>query len=108
MMAELPRPIMYLPQLQGWNTGRGMVLILRAIGRAVRQNCPGRGVIVVFGSAPCHLTAPVLDEFRASRMMALLVPPGLTSVLQPLDTHVFGPFKRRLAELQTQLRQVEP
>ena len=35
---------------------------------------------------------------RALHIHPVIIPPGTTGILQPLDTHVFGPFKRKLEE----------
>ena len=60
------------------------------------QTC---NVILVVDMAPCHVHPAVFARARRKGIRMLLIPAGLTGVLQPLDTHVFRQFRRRLEAL---------
>ena len=49
------------------------------------QNCP-RGVFLVVDMASCHLHPSLLAVVRSQSLRMVLVPAGLTSTLQPLDS----------------------
>jgi hypothetical protein len=51
-------------------------------------------------AASFHKTEAILDFIRQSTplMTIAFIPPGLTSLMQPLDTAVNGPFKTLLQE----------
>jgi hypothetical protein len=56
--------------------------------------------LIVMDAALFHKTENILDFIRNSEppMTIALIPPGLTSLVQPLDTAVNGPFKQLLRE----------
>jgi hypothetical protein len=60
----------------------------------------GETSLIVMDAASFHKTEAILDFIRNSEapMMTALIPPGLTSLLQSLDTAVNGPFKQLLQE----------
>ena len=54
--------------------------------------------VVLMDALRAHLTTHVLDVFSSCRMLPCIVPSGMTDNMQPLDTHVFSPFKNALRE----------
>jgi hypothetical protein len=67
----------------------------------VAQNAIGsEEILIVMDAASFHKTETILDFIRNSEppMTTALIPPRLTSLVQPLDTAVNGPFKKLLQE----------
>jgi hypothetical protein len=60
----------------------------------------GETSLIVMDAASFHKTEGILTFIRISEipMTTALIPPGLTSLVQPLDTVVNGPFKQFLQE----------
>jgi hypothetical protein len=56
--------------------------------------------LVVMDAAAFHKTPAVIKFFHEASplMLIALIPPGLTSYLQPLDTAINGPFKKLLQQ----------
>ncbi|KFA79687.1 hypothetical protein S40288_10060 [Stachybotrys chartarum IBT 40288] len=54
--------------------------------------------LLVMDVASFHKTPAILDSLRENHITSCLIPPGLTSLLQPLDTAVNGPFKKWLQD----------
>jgi hypothetical protein len=58
----------------------------------------GKDLLLVMDVAAFHKTPGVLEDLRIRNITTALIPPGLTSLLQPLDTSINGPFKGWLRE----------
>uniref|UniRef100_A0A0B7KKN3 SAP domain-containing protein n=1 Tax=Bionectria ochroleuca TaxID=29856 RepID=A0A0B7KKN3_BIOOC len=58
----------------------------------------GKEHMLVMDVASFHTTDDVLQDLRSRKITTALIPPGCTSLLQPLDTTVNKPFKQWLAE----------
>jgi hypothetical protein len=60
----------------------------------------GETSLIVMNAALFHKTEGILTFIRTSEIpiITALIPPGLTNLVQPLDTAVNGPFKQFLQE----------
>jgi hypothetical protein len=58
----------------------------------------------VWDAASAHLATTVENHAARLQVHLLVIPAGLTYLLQPLDTHVFALLKRRLSALQQERR----
>jgi hypothetical protein len=103
-LAALPPPLQWLPGTNGWVTNENMPTILTLLRRAIRRQRPHAEVVIVMDSASQHTSDAVLRHTSLISVHLVLVPAGLTWLLQPLDTHVFATLKRVLASLQQQAR----
>ncbi|RFU28389.1 hypothetical protein B7463_g7932, partial [Scytalidium lignicola] len=54
--------------------------------------------LLVMDVATFHKTDLILERLKSANITTALIPPGCTSLLQPLDTAVNGPFKQWLRE----------
>ena len=75
---------------------RYIKLLRQCLGDEVFQM---REVFLVVDMASCHLHPSIPAVARSQGLRMVLVPAGLTSILQPLDTHVFRPFRAKMQEL---------
>lgn len=78
-----------------WNSVELMQRIIEEISKALSV-VPGAQVILVMDAAPIHLHRAVLEHGMRHKVWLACVPAGLTWLLQPLDTHVFSPYKSYL------------
>ena len=104
ILATVDAPIRWVKGTKGWVSAENIRPMLTAIRRAVRTRRPHAEIIVCIDCAPVHTTDSTLNHFARLGLHVLLVPGGLTWLLQPLDSHTFGPFKQKLAELQEESR----
>ncbi|GKT51843.1 pogo transposable element with ZNF domain [Colletotrichum spaethianum] len=58
----------------------------------------GQEYLLVMDVATFHKTPSILSRLRTNHITPSLIPPGTTSLLQPLDTAVNKPFKQWLSE----------
>ena len=56
-------------------------------------------VLVAMDCVSFHKTPEVLETLKSNHCQVVMVPPGCTGILQPLDTHINKPFKAILSEL---------
>ena len=105
LLATLAGPLVWVQDATGWmksQTLKGLITIIR---RKVRLHCPGKSLILVLDTAPCHRERSVLNHCSHLGIHVLFIPAKLTWLLQPLDTHVFAMFKQRYFETLLQQRQ---
>jgi len=57
-----------------------------------------RGLMII-DSAPSHIKPSLLDYITKKKQKYILIPPGMTRVLQPLDVSINGPFKQYMKNL---------
>ena len=53
---------------------------------------------LVMDAASFHKTPDILHQLREIKVTCAFIPPGCTSLVQPLDTAIYGPFKQWLRE----------
>jgi hypothetical protein len=82
--------------------------LLELLAACLRPAMTSRKVILSLDAFRAHLTASVWRCAAAQGFFVFVVPAGLTWVLQPCDTHLFAPFKRRLGEIAQQLAAETP
>ena len=92
----------------GWTNETVMMAVLAHIKAVVHGHRPGAWILLAMDAASQHVSRRVLAFAARSRIFILLVPGQLTWLLQPLDTRVFGLFKRLLADEHRRLRAVSP
>ena len=103
LQAELPDNV-YVKRLpKGWNCSAQHQIIVRILGLILPPFLNEFQPILAFDAAPLHLAAEVLSEIINASMWYVVLPAKTTSLLQPLDTHVFFRYKlflkARFAEL---------
>jgi hypothetical protein len=88
----LPPKILFWRKKSSWNTAALMVQILNEISHAL-EAFPKVQIILVLDCSKIHLTPAVLKTAADLNLWLLVVPARCTWLLQPLDTHVFSPYK---------------
>lgn len=100
--ASLPANFRLIRQLSAWNNADVQRIIIREIARSIRTVAPRRRIVLLVDTVRCHIQECVLRTARSCRVALCFIPAKLTYILQPLDTHVFGAFKRVLRDLYGQ------
>lgn len=91
-----PSNVLLVRQKSAWNNEALCAKIIRRIGLAVGGT--GFQPVLIMDAAKLHLTKGVFTACETARMWPLVIPPQMTFLLQPLDTHAFLPFKHALRE----------
>jgi hypothetical protein len=99
-LAGLPAPLVWHPGTAGWVTSENMPPLLTALRRAIRRQRPNAEIILSMDCASQHISEHVLRHLSILGVHVVLIPAGLTWLLQPLDTHAFATLKRKLAARQ--------
>ena len=86
-------------QKSAWNDQRLMVDILRDVRACLAPFMGAFQPVFTWDAARQHTTPLVFSAARRCGMWPLTIPSKLTWLLQPLDTHAFASFKRKLSEL---------
>jgi hypothetical protein len=95
MKGVLPRQVQFWQEQSSWNTSALMVKILSELAVAMAA-WPELQIILVLDVAPIHFTDAVLKAADVLNIWLCYVPAKCTWLLQPLDTHVFSPYKAYL------------
>ena len=106
--STLAPPIEVWEGTTGWTDQAVMKRILTRIRQVVRGLRPHAYILLVLDAASQHLGRDVLGHAARLRIYILLVPGQLTWLMQPLDTKVYGLFKRRLTAEHSRLRGLSP
>lgn len=79
-----------------WNNHYLMQKYIHLLCGHLREYLGHREVILLMDMAPCHMHPSVFALARRKGIRIVLIPAGLTGLLQPLDTHVFRQFRARM------------
>ena len=93
-----PHGVFLLPRASGWTDGTVICQMLTALKDALRRHRRYQPIVLLDGYL-AHVTQKVIRHAGSLRLWPCVVPPGLTWLLQPLDTHVFSALKHRLRHL---------
>lgn len=108
VLAVLPSPLQWVHPSKGWVTTAILKQLITRLRRAVRAERPAAEVVLFMDCATIHISDELLKHCSILNVHPVLIPAGLTYLLQPLDSHVFGSFKRELSEMQEKLRGEHP
>ena len=97
--AEVGGNIVLWRERSAWNNHFLMQRYICLLSRCLADYLETCTVFLVVDMAPCHIHQSVFATARRKGIRMILVPPGLTGILQPLDSHVFRQFRRRLEAL---------
>ena len=76
-----------------WINNAKFADVLRRIGQALKTHAPDRQAIMLMDAHISHFSQEALVEASAQGIWPCIIPASTTSILQPLDTHVFARFK---------------
>ena len=96
VFSEAGTPIEAWHGSAGWNVKHTMRAWLRAVVGTTKHHRPGCCIILIMDTYSVHASVETLDLCRCLGIMVLLVPSGMTWLLQPCDTYVFAMLKRRM------------
>ena len=86
-----------------WINDEVFAKIIRELGKVVVAHAPGRQAILLMDAHNCHFAKGTLTACRDYDIWPVIIPARMTSLLQPLDTHVFARFKLFLRTRMHQL-----
>ena len=86
-----------------WISNKVFARIVRELGKVLRARAGGRQAILLLDAHQCHFSRCTLAACRDYDIWPVVIPARMTSLLQPLDTHVFSRFKMFL---RTRLHQI--
>ena len=86
-----------------WINDKVFAQIVRTLGQVLQKHAKDRQPILLLDAHQCHFSLNTLAACRAFNIWPVLIPARMTSMLQPLDTHVFSRFKMFLRTYLHQL-----
>ena len=86
-----------------WINDEVFAKIIRELGKVLRERAAGRQAILLLDAHVCHFCMRALGACRDYNIWPVIIPARMTSLLQPLDTHVFSRFKMFLRTRMHQL-----
>ena len=98
LQAACPQNVHLLRQKSAWNNVEACKTTVRLLAKALEPHLGPMGLqpVLFLDAAPLHLQASLFQCCVANGIWPIVVPARLTWLLQPLDTHVFLKYKRRL------------
>ncbi|CAE7292315.1 unnamed protein product [Symbiodinium sp. CCMP2592] len=96
--ASAATTVQYWRRKSSWVNGPVMVQALEELAKALGplRLSDSKQIVIVWDCCRVHLTEEVLTACKRLHFWLLFVPTHITSLLQPLDTCVFGPLKQRM------------
>ena len=76
-----------------WINKQTFAQVIRELGKVVRKRAGSHQAILLLDAHKCHFSTSTLSACREYNIWPVLIPARMTSLLQPLDTHVFSRFK---------------
>jgi len=87
-----PKDVIVRAQEEGWMTEEVMLEWLKIVWGRRPRNQPSMLILDTFKG---HLTNSVKNQLRKMKNELVVMPGGMTSVLQPMDVSIIKPFKDR-------------
>ena len=96
--ASAATTVQYWRRKSSWVNGPVMVQALEELAKALGplRLSDSKQIVIVWDCCRVHLTEEVLRACKRLHFWVVFVPTHITSLLQPLDTCVFGPLKQRM------------
>ena len=94
---DLPENVQVWRRKSAWANTRVVCAVLVEIWKALLTVRDKYRIVLVMDTCPAHVGEGVLRAASRRGIRVVYVPPKLTWLLQPLDTHVFARFKLFLA-----------
>lgn len=89
----LPNNVYLKRMPSGWNSSNQHKVFLRLLRAILEPFMETYQPILFFDTAPAHMKPEVLAELPTLGIWYVIIPPRMTWLLQPCDTHVFQKFK---------------
>ena len=94
--AEPDASVYCLRKKSGWVNKEILTQIIELMGVALKPWQQTRYFLLCMDACPCHCSAQIVRACNKAGLHVFYVAAGMTSSLQPCDTHVFARFKRFL------------
>ena len=101
---DAPPNVVLVRQKPAWSNRTLTAHVLRQVAAAVAYHVGDIQIVLLLDAAKIHLYEIVLRACRAAGVWPIVVPPRMTFLLQPLDTHVFAVYKWRLLQAYQRAR----
>ena len=103
LRAALPGRMTLLRAVSSWTNGGTCKILLKLLSDALVPLLGGRQPILLFDAYKGHLTDDMWNACARFGIWPILAPASMTWYMQPLDTHVFAAYKRRLHDIYQDL-----
>lgn len=94
-----PSNVRLVRQKSAWNNAALMARVVRELAHAIASLRTSLGefqIVLILDAVRIHYAPQVLRACAAAGVWLVVVPAGMTSLLQPLDTHAFALYKAQL------------
>lgn len=96
MRSACPPNIVLLRQKSAWNNANLCARIIRRLAASIEHLRDRFQPVLLMDASRIHCARVVLTACNACGIWTVMVPPSLTWLVQPLDTHVFARYKHWL------------